>query len=722
MNNKRIWALGLLTLSISQAVYAVDGVMPDMLVTAAKLDTLPNSTVLKSSELSLTRTSDTASLSGDIPGVSLYGAGGVSSLPAIHGMADDRINVQVDGMNLMTACPNHMNSPLSYIDPSNVASVKVYAGITPVSIGGDSIGGSILVKSAQPVFAVQGILNTGELGAFYRSNGNAYGANVNATVAGDYLSLSYSGSTAQSGDYHAAQNFKSTLATGRPSQTLPLDVVGSSAYKSENQTLKFALRQENKLFELSANVQNTNVEGFPNQRMDMTGNNNTSFNFHYTAQYDWGMLESSVYHQQTEHSMNFGDDRQFMYGNAPGMPMNTSGKTNGVVLKGDVVLSERDVLRVGAEVKNYRLNDWWPASGTGLMMAPYTFQNINNGTRDQFDLFGEWEAHWNPQWMSLLGVRSDTVKMNTDAVQGYSSMYTADANKFNTLNHAHTDHNWDMTALTRYTPDSTQSYEFGYAQKSRSANLDQLYTWSTNSMAAIMNNLVGDGNGYVGNNNLKPEVAHTLSMTANWHDTDKWAAILTPYYTYIDNYIDAQCLPGMSCKKNQFNVLQYVNQSAQIYGVDLSGHYNLGKSGSYGEFTAKGILSYIRGKNLTTGDKLYNIMPLNAKLSLEQRAGSFVNTAEVQLVAAKTEVSQVRNEVKTGGYTLFNLRSSYQLNTKTRIDFGIDNLFNKFYSLPLGGIYIGQGKTMSANAIGIPYGIAVPGAARSIYTGLTVKF
>ena len=46
-------------------------------------------------------------------------------------------------MDLISHCGNHMNPPLSYIDPSSVASVKVHAGITPVSIGGDSIAGTI---------------------------------------------------------------------------------------------------------------------------------------------------------------------------------------------------------------------------------------------------------------------------------------------------------------------------------------------------------------------------------------------------------------------------------------------------------------------------------------------------------------------------------------------------------------------------------------------------
>ncbi|MGC2049572.1 MAG: TonB-dependent receptor plug domain-containing protein [Gallionella sp.] len=87
--------------------------------------------------------SDSARLLQDIPGVSLYGAGGVSSLPAIHGLADDRIRIQVDGMDLVAACPNHMNSALFYIDPTKVGSATVFAGITPVSAGGDSIGGTI---------------------------------------------------------------------------------------------------------------------------------------------------------------------------------------------------------------------------------------------------------------------------------------------------------------------------------------------------------------------------------------------------------------------------------------------------------------------------------------------------------------------------------------------------------------------------------------------------
>ncbi len=98
---------------------------------------------------------DTAGMLRDIPGVSVNGAGGVSSLPAIRGLADDRLRIKVDGMDLISSCPNHMNPPLSYLDPANLGELNVYAGITPVSVGGDSIGGTIVANPPAPTFAAR---------------------------------------------------------------------------------------------------------------------------------------------------------------------------------------------------------------------------------------------------------------------------------------------------------------------------------------------------------------------------------------------------------------------------------------------------------------------------------------------------------------------------------------------------------------------------------------
>lgn len=684
-----------------------------------------------------TASSDTAALLRAVPGISLMGAGGVSSLPSVHGLADDRLRIQVDGMDLISACGNHMNPPLSYIDPTRVGSVRVFAGITPVSVGGDSIGATIQVDSPAPEFAApgQGRLLQGQAGTFYRSNGHGTGANLSASYATEQMNLRYDGSTAQSDNYHAARAFKpaGSAASDKPDQWLGGDEVGSSSYQTRNHAIGLALRGDAHLVELKLGLQNIPYQNYPNQRMDMTRNGSHQFNLRYQGRYGWGQLQARAYHEKTRHSMNFGQDKQYWYGaanNVPGMPMDTEGKTTGAQVQGDIALSERDTLRAGIEAQHYGLNDWWAPSGGG--MGPDTFWNIRDGQRNRLDAWGEWEARWSPQWLSQVGLRSSRVHSNSGAVQGYNSSYAAEANAFNQRDRERNDHNIDFTALARYTPGANASYEFGFAHKTRSPNLYERYTWSTGGMAMRMINLAGDGNGYVGNPDLKPEVANTLSATADWHDAtgERWGVKFTPYLSYVNDYIDAKRCSGGSgamaaCNSANltatqgFVYLQFANQDARLHGFDLSGFADLGTTANWGQFTLSGMLSSVQGTNRTTGEHLYNTMPLHARLALTQRLGGWTGTAELLVVSAKTRVSAVRNELPTAGYGLMSLRASYEWK-QVWLDVGVDNLFDRFYRHPLGGAYVGQGRTMAGTAV--PWGVGVPGMGRSLSAGLTVKF
>ncbi|MCW9024647.1 MAG: TonB-dependent receptor [Gammaproteobacteria bacterium] len=738
-----------LLLLCTTKLYAADAELPTMTVEGAKQQ-------IEMEELMslVPATSDTASLLRNVPGLNIQGGGGVSGLPVIHGLADDRLRIKVDGMDLISACGNHMNPALSYIDPTNVGGIAVFAGITPVSVGGDSIGGTILVDSADPEFAEagEGLLQKGEIGIFYRTNGNVKGGNLAATIANDTLSLTYQGSSAEADNYKAGGDFKPAGLAAAGRDWLDADEVGSTMYKSSNQSVSLAMRQANHLVELKLGEQYIPYQGWPNQRMDMTGNESTQKNLRYEGQYDWGDLEARVYKEHTRHEMQFFDDKLFWYGSntgvptadgeactpaggqtgcAAGMPMDTEGKNTGAVVKADIPLSERDLIRVGSEMQQYRLNDWWLASGKG--MWPNTFWNIYNGERDRLAAFGEWEAQWNSQWLTQFGLRYEKVDMNAGEVQGYSSTYSpADAAAFNAADRKKTDNNIDLTALAKFTPEATRTIEFGYAMKTRSPNLYERYTWSTHGMSMRMINWAGDGNGYVGNLNLEPEVAHTLSATFDWHDAaqKEWGLKVTPYYTLVDDYIDAaRCSggsgSGLVCDADNLTVtdafvyLQFVNQDARLYGVDVSGHFPLANTETYGNFTATGMLNYVRGKNKTTGDNLYNMMPLNAKLAVVQRVNSWTNTAEVELVDDKTDVSAERNELTTKAYGLLHLRSSIEAG-QIRVDFGIENVLDKFYNDPLGGVYMGQGKTMSGT--GVDWGVSAPGMGRTIYAGLNVKF
>src|SRR5512139_3871681 len=118
-------------------------------------------------------------------------------------------------------------------------------------------------------------------------------------------------------------------------------------------------------------------------------------------------------------------------------------------------------------------------------------------------------------------------------------------------------------------------------------------------MAMNMINMAGDGNGYVGNLALEPEISHTLSATFDWHADGQqdWGLKFTPYYTYVDDYINAKRCSGATAgvctqanvdRTDGFVFLKFVNQDAQLYGFDLSGHFPLAQSTGFGSFTANG--------------------------------------------------------------------------------------------------------------------------------------
>jgi iron complex outermembrane recepter protein len=693
------------------------------------------------------RSQDTASLLDGIPGLSRQSAGGVASIPVVRGLAGDRNRILVDGMDFIASCPNHMNPPLSYIDPAKLGAVRVYAGIAPVSAGGDSIGGSIVVDSRPARFGNDGDRwqTRGEIGAQARSNGDARSADASLNLANERIAVSYDGSVARSDNVRAGGAFRDFRATGREGHALAPDIVASSAYLLRTHTLGAALRGERHLLQASLGHQDMPFQGFPNQRMDLTGNRQTRLLLRYAGDYDWGQLDARAWGERVTHRMDFGPDRQFWYGPqamlpgvtdhtrpcspigttcAAGMPMLAESRSRGLGASATLPASVEGLLRLGAELQHYRLDDWWPPSGGG--MWPGSFWNIRNGRRDRQSAFIEWEGKLDSRWSALAGLRYTRIVTDAGPVQGYAvepipgSSYAqtaADAATFNAAQRRRTDGHLDLSLLARYEASERSAFELGYARKIRSPNLYERYAWSRWSMAAAMNNTVGDGNGYVGDPALKPETAHTLSASVVWRGSDPEQELtLTPFLTGIDGFIDAVALsqngPG------RFNVLRYANQRARLRGVELEAATPLARA-AHGDYHLRLVASHLRARNRDTGAGLYHAMPDNLRLQLSHRRGGWEGMAEWVAVAAKSRLSEVRNEVPTAGHALLNLQGVWR-HGAWRFERGVDNVFDRLYEQPLGGFYVAQGRSMGINAI--PHGIAVPGAGRSVRAGLSRSF
>jgi len=220
----------------------------------------------------LIKTNDTAGLVGDFSGIDLFNNGGLSGIPAIHGLADERVAVRVDGMDIGSACVMHMNPPLSYFDPSQVGNLNVIAGITPVSRGGDSIGGTVAVDTALPEFSAPGVPQIhGYIDAFHRTNGVANGGSASLAFTTKNFRIGYTGSYVNANDYKDGSGL----------------LVASTFYEAQNNALEASARAGNQLFTLGLGYQHIPQQGFPNAFMDMTGNQAEFANFHYQGRFSW---------------------------------------------------------------------------------------------------------------------------------------------------------------------------------------------------------------------------------------------------------------------------------------------------------------------------------------------------------------------------------------------------------------------------------------------------
>ncbi len=705
---------------------------------------------------------ETTALLTHLPGVAGLAGGPVSTLPVVRGLADERLRVTLDGTDLTATCPNHMNTPLSYVAPEAIESLAIYPSVTPVSIGGDAIGGAVVVERIKAPFADPGkTLSGGEMAVLARDNGNGKSGDWATWYGTDSFAAQYRGGVAQSDDYRAGGPFKRYRFTGRSERSLDVDEVGSTAYLVRNHAVDLGWRSGAHEIRTEIGYQKQPYQLYPNQRMDLVDNDEKRATVRYQGRFAWGKLNAQVYHEEVDHFMDFGKDKRYWYGldsggpNPPGgnakpcspigptcaagMPMYAASSTDGVKVKATLPWQETQQLQVGGEWNRYRLDDWWPPSGGG--MWPNTFWNIRNGERDRLAAFAEWSAAVRPDWRTTLGVRVERVTTDADPVQGYAntngmapmlSYQLRDATAFNSRDRRRSDTNWNLVWHNAWRLTAQWHAALDLARQVRSPSLYERYPWSTWQMAALMNNFVGDGNGYIGNPDLKPETAYTAAGQIRWQqatDGQGWSLAWRPYVTRIDDYIDAvqwdaaANAPRTAKVRNNFTVLRYVNQSALLYGHELTAEGPLATN-AWGSWRLAASLACTRGRNDDTDDRLYGIMPRQLKLRLDHALGAFSQRLTVEAVERKDRVNRERNEIPTPGYALVHWSGSYALNRSAQLEFGVHNLFDRLYYPPLAGAYVGQGTTMTIPPLPNQpqWGTPVPGLGRTLWLGARVRF
>jgi iron complex outermembrane receptor protein len=590
---------------------------------------------------------DTSALLADTPGASIVRNGDLTGIVQLRGLFNERVRVDIDGMQITPACPNHMDPPLHYSAPSEIDTLVILPGITPVSDGGDSIAGTVKARSVDPAFFVDGPGIRGEAGGGYSGENEGRLASARVEAGNAYYVLSTDASWARAND--------TDFADGR---------IADTGYKTDRGAVRLDAKTGTGRTTLELGAARSNDVGTPALPMDMVKDNANRARLNYDGAPGMYEVEASAYWHDINHTMD-----NYSLRPVTGMRMQAPSDSRDAGFRTALARpAGGGTLHAGIEGYSNALDAYQRNVATSATQDIY-----RGATRERAGLFAEWEHQPGRSWQAQYGLRTDYVQSDTENINNSFPPASADQAAFNSRGHFKNQLHLDATALWRYNASPALGYIAAVARKTRSPSLLEYYLWTPLSASAGQ----ADGRTYLGNLDLDPEVSHQISLGLDYHPAD-FSLKPSVFYNRVSDYIQGSPIARLDANGNP--VLKYQNFDADLYGFDGSWNWQTTSRVALG-----GTLSYVRGKNRTTDDNLYRIAPLNGVLYSDLQTGRWTHRAEVRAAAQQHKVSSYNDEQKSGGWAILNLRTQWS-DSRWQLHGGVENLFDKNYHDHLAGI------------------------------------
>ncbi|UCF80130.1 MAG: TonB-dependent receptor [Acidobacteriota bacterium] len=613
---------------------------------------------LRLDELALGALADSAEFLKRVPGANVNRNGPLAGIAQYRGLFGDRLNVVVDGVPMAPVCPNHMDPPLGYIPLLQLESIEVHRGIAPVSSGLETLGGTIIARSRSLDFgAGEEWEFRGTLAAFYGSVNDGRSAGLAASLANARHLFHATGAGEEGGD---ADFPGGTVVPSRYKRT---HYGAGYGFKLEDHRLNFAFRRDQ-----------VGKTGSPSLPMDTLFHDVSILNAEYDGVWSGKKLEAALYHSTGEHEMDNFSLRPPM---DPAKKRISAADNRLVGYRLSVGLASwRGWLELGADGNRTRHD----AVIRDPDNAMFLVVNFRDSTRERYGLYGEWRTLTERKWGVQAGLRYNLVRTHSGPVSTSMGMAQVLADGFNGADRSRTDHNVDWVfSLWRFVT-KRLVWSAEAARKTRSPSHQERYLWlplqSTGGLA--------DGNTYVGDVELDPEVSHEANVGLEWGGK---RAYVHPhvFYRRVDDYIqgtpasDASVVM-VSTMMGDPTPLRFRNVEAELYGVDADWNVAL-----YGNWSVGGVVSYVRGERRDVDDDLYRIAPLNGSAAVRWEKGKWLAMAEGEFYARQCKVSATNGEVETSGYGLLNLRGRFRVSDVMTLTAGVENVADKKHYDHLGG-------------------------------------
>ncbi len=648
---------------------------------------------------------DTAELLKRVPGANVNRNGALTNLPQYRGLAGNRINVSVDGVNLKEVGPNSMDTSLSNLPKAVVKSVKVYRGIAPVSSGIETLGGTIATESKKGEFADAGeIVTHGAASAGYSWVNAGRFTGLNASVANENNLLYFNGSYEKGNDYKFTDSRR----------------VRPSNYERGTWGLGYGFQKDGHEVGIGYDYKDTSNAGTPSLPLDIVFIRSHVANANYSLGFDNGYeLDFKGFFQTSTHQMD-----NFTLRPPPrpmGVPrfrfIDNELDSGGYRLMLTIPEIASGDLKLGVDgdlaTHNALVQD---PTNAGFFITAFSDAEIN-----RYAAFVEWDGRFGDDWGLELGLRYNRIEMDAGNVGTSLPPPPAQllATRFNSRSKKKTNNNVDGVVVLRYSASDSLDLELGVASKTRAPSYQQRYNWipleTTGGLA--------DGRVYVGDIDLDSERSYEAEFSLDWH-TDRYYITPGVFYRYIDDFIQGVAVtdgPTLmvagAIQPGGPGPLQFGNINAELWGSDVEMGLRLTEW-----MRVDGILSYVRGRRVGgTSDNLYRIAPLNGRVKMTLEHADWLGVFEFVGAAKQSSTAAFNGETSTAGYGLFNVRVQYQPHYSAvsglTLAAGVDNIIDKQYADHLSGV----NRAANVDLAGVT-NPRVPSPGRNVYATLSYEW
>lgn len=584
-----------------------------------------------------------------IPGFSVIRKGGTDGDPVLRGMAGSRLNILLDGEQILGGCGSRMDPPTAYVFPEAYDRIVVIKGPQSVLNGPGASAGTVLFERDIKRFDPAGWKGHGSLllGSFGRHD-----EVIDARGGTPSFYAQAAGTNSHSNDYEDGDGH-----------------VVHSEYKrwSANAAVGWTPDNNTRL-ELSTAASDGEA-AYADRTMDGVMFKRSNYGLKFEKKNLSALvekIEAQAYYNYIDHVMDNFSLRTFVPSTMMPNPAvsNPDRKTVGGRALAGLRFSDVTKTTLGVD---YQTNEHTNRSTMNELTMPYeNMVRTEDANFRNYGLFGELTHFLGERDQVIAGLRADKWQAQDKraTITLGMGMGTTVANPT-----ANKERNETLTSgFARYEHDlagTPTTIYAGLGQSERFPDYWELISAkeSADSISAF---------------DTRPEKTTQLDVGAI-HKSSQWSYSVSGFYNKISDYILIQSNVSKVAPMRTVTITR--NVDAKSWGAEAGVGYVIAQN-----WKADATLAWVRGDNETDGTPLAQLPPLEGRLGLTYDNKTWSVGSLLRMVAEQNHYDLNKGNIvgqdlgRTPGFSIFSVNASYRPKKGTLISGGVDNLFDKTYA------------------------------------------